>query len=251
MNQKETLKKLAFEIAQADRVLFFTGAGISTPSGIPDFRSPDGIWDQYDLYEYGTLWAFTNHPKKVWSFFRDLYHDFRDKKPNKAHKAIAKIQKLKKNGEVIVVTQNIDHFHQDVGTSNVFELHGTLKQLHCRECDYEEPFNEEKHLIKPYPECPTCSKPLKPKAILFGEGLDTAIFEKALEKARHSDIIIAVGTSLEVTPAHRIFLDPHDPEKALLNLTPTQFKSRIEYVVLDNVKNSLPTLLQYYKKEIS
>ena len=250
-----SISKLLEEIAQnvidANSMVVFTGAGISVPSGVPDFRSPGGIWEKYNPYEFSTR-AFKKKPEKVWEFIRDLYQNFGNPKPNPAHFAVTEIQKLKGIEKVPIVTQNIDGLHTKSGSKNVFEIHGNAEFLHCIKCGFEESLDVEKHLqTLPYPTCPKCGKPLKPKVVLFEELLDNRLFQRALRIAVKSDLVIGVGTSLGVFPAADILLaPPPKTKKVVFNLTSTYYDHLIHYKVKGDVVDTLPELVKEIKKKI-
>jgi NAD-dependent deacetylase len=247
----DIINTVAKHIKEADKVVFFTGAGISVHSGVPDFRSPGGLWDKYDPYEVSTLRAFKKKPAKVWEFFRDLYENFGDTKPNAAHFCITEIQELFGVDKIHIVTQNIDGLHTKSGSKNVYEVHGNAEQMHCIKCSFEEELNEEKHLkVLPYPECPECSKPLKPKVVLFEELLEPSIMRAAMRLAVKSDIVIGIATSLGVFPASDIVLaPPPSTKKAIFNLTSTYYDHLIHYRVKGDVIETLPWLVEALKKE--
>ena len=246
----QTIDTIAKHIIDAKNVIIFTGAGISVPSGVPDFRSPGGIWDKYDPYEVSSLKAFKRNPEKVWKFFRDLYANFGDTKPNVAHFSVTEIQEMFGEEKVHIVTQNIDGLHTKSGSKNVYEIHGNAELMHCIKCSYEENLNEEKHLkVLPYPECPKCGKPLKPKVVLFEELLDPSIMRAAMRIAVKSDIAIGIGTSLGVFPAADIVLAPPPAtKKAIFNLTPTYYDHLIHYRVRGDVVDTLPWLVEALEK---
>jgi NAD-dependent deacetylase len=238
------LTEVAQKAIRAEKILFYTGAGISVPSGIPDFRSPGGLWEKYDPFEYATLRAFKEQPSKVWEFLRDLYLSFGDKGPNPAHYALVEIEKILGTEKVFIATQNIDSLHQKAGSSNVFELHGSNDFMHCLKCSFVEKTLIDKHLTKfPYPVCPNCSYPLKPKVTFFDESLDLEIFSQAKKTASKSDLLIGAGSSLEVHPASSLFLSSNNT-KAHFNLTRTKYDCLIDYSILGDVEKTLPLFLK-------
>lgn len=247
----DIINSVAQLIKEADNVVIFTGAGISVPSGVPDFRSPGGLWDKYDPFEVSTLKAFKKKPEKVWEFFRDLYANFGDTIPNIAHYAVTEIQEMFGENKIHIVTQNIDSLHTKAGSKNVYEVHGTAELMHCIKCSFEEYLDEDKHLkALPYPECPKCGKPLKPKVVLFEELLDPSIMREALRIAVKSDIAIGIGTSLGVFPAADVMLaPPPSTKKAIFNLTPTYYDHLIHYRIRGDVIETLPWLVESLKKE--
>ena len=247
---EEIIEKIAQLVKEANSVIFFTGAGCSVHSGIPDFRSPGGIWERYSPLEVATLRAFRKRPERVWKFFKELYSTFGEVKPNLIHDSITEIQNLIGENKVFIATQNIDGLHQKSGSKNVFELHGTPDIMHCWKCSFEEEIDVDKHLNEiPYPTCPKCKKPLKPKVVLFEEPLDMAIFRPAMKIARESSISIGVATSLEVFPAADILLaPPPSTKKALFNLTPTYYDKLIHYVIRGDAIETLPQLVEFIKE---
>ena len=246
----DIIRTIAKHILKAETIIFFTGAGTSVHSGIPDFRSEGGLWEKYKPLEVATISAFRKNPEKVWEFFRIMYEEFQPVEPNAAHYAITEIQQLKGKDKVHIATQNIDGLHQKSGSTNVYELHGNLDLVHCIRCLYEEQMNYEKH-IEPekIPLCPKCENPLKPKVILFGETLDRDILNSALRVANRSDIAVGVATSLEVFPAADILLSPSPPtKKALFNLVPTLYNEQLDYYVEGDIIETLPILAKILKK---
>ncbi len=247
----EIINTVAQHIKEAENVVIFSGAGISVPSGVPDFRSPGGLWDKYDPFEISSLRAFKKKPDKVWEFFRELYENFGDTKPNVAHYSVTQIQEMFGVDKIHIVTQNIDGLHIKSGSKDVYEVHGNAEYMHCIKCGFEEGLNEDKHLkIRPYPKCPKCGKPLKPKVVLFEELLDPSIMSKAMRLAVKSDIAIGIGTSLGVFPAADIVLaPPPSTKKAIFNLTPTYYDHLIHYRVKGDVVETLPWLVEALKSE--
>jgi NAD-dependent deacetylase len=192
---KEILKK-------AENVVAFTGAGISTESGIPDFRSKGGLWEKYNPSEYATYDSFLAHPEKYWEMAKEVYQLLSKAKPNYAHIALAKLeredQKLK-----AVITQNIDYLHTMAGNSQVLELHGTYREARCLDCKHEysledlEEFLEQDEIP---PRCKECGGIIKDKAILFGEMLPDNIMNEAAPVLQNCDCLLVIGTSLMVPP---------------------------------------------------
>jgi NAD-dependent deacetylase len=193
-------------IKKADYAIALTGAGISTPSGIPDFRSSDnGLWTKYDPMQVASLSAFRFNPEKFFDWFRPLTQLILDAEPNPAHYSLADLESIGLLKSVI--TQNIDGLHQKAGTEEILEIHGTMKTLTCVGCYTRFPAHE---YIKPYlnqgemPRCNGCGSVLKPDAILFGEQLPQHIWAKAKNEVAQSDLMIVVGSSLEVVPVAKL-----------------------------------------------
>lgn len=190
-------------LRQAGNVVVLTGAGLSTPSGIPDFRSAnEGLWSQIDPMWVASIWAFHEKPERFYEWMRPLAQRILAALPNPAHLALAELERLGKIQAVI--TQNIDALHQRAGSLRVYELHGHLRSLTCLRCGFRsaaepflQPFVRENHL----PRCPACAAVLKPDAVLFGEPLPEEAILAAQEAALRCDVMLVAGSSLEVMPA--------------------------------------------------
>jgi NAD-dependent deacetylase len=179
--------------------LALTGAGISVESGIPDFRSPGGLWERYDIMEYGSLLSFRKDPEKVWTMLSEMYGTIAPAQANAAHLGLGRLERL---GYLhAIITQNIDNLHQEGGSRNVIEYHGNFKTLSCLSCraryDIEELLNQSDQ--RP-PKC-RCGEILKPDVILFGEAIPGEALRDAYELAASCRALLVVGTSASVTPA--------------------------------------------------
>ena len=177
-----------------------TGAGVSTESGIPDFRSARGIWRDVDPFEVASLDAFRRDPARVWSFYRERIHGLRGTEPNAAHRALAELGRL--GLCEAIVTQNVDGLHQRAGSANVLEVHGSLRTARCLACDRAEPIEAvlDQLELAPLPVCVACGAVLKPGVVLFGEALPAQALGLAFELARGAALLLVVGSSLEVWP---------------------------------------------------
>jgi NAD-dependent deacetylase len=174
-----------------------TGAGISTESGIPDFRSPNGIWARYDPMEYATISAFRRDPVKVWQFYSRRFDVLVRAEPNDGHRALAE---LERRGLVLaVVTQNVDGLHVQAGSREVIEVHGSIRTASCPACRTRLAFEEVLALL-PVPPCPECGEILKPDVVMFGELLPAGAIERAEALASRAGLLLVVGSSLEVHP---------------------------------------------------
>ena len=174
-----------------------TGAGVSTESGIPDFRSRTGIWARYDPMEYASITAFRRDPAKVWDFYSKRLAVLADAEPNAAHVALAD---LEAHGFVeAVVTQNIDRLHERAGSRAVVEVHGSIRTSSCRECGSRLRLDEVVRRL-PVPECHACGGVLKPDVVMFGELLPEQAIDDATALARRAALMLVVGSSLEVWP---------------------------------------------------
>lgn len=177
-----------------------TGAGVSTESGIPDFRSPTGIWAEFDPLEYASIDAFLADPVKVWRFYAPRFAVLTEAEPNRAHVAIAE---LEVRGLVeAVITQNIDLLHERAGSNNVVEVHGSIRTCVCLRCRVRRPLAEVVPLVEEHgaPPCPSCAAVLKPDVVFFGELLPERAIERAYELARRARLMLVVGSALEVYP---------------------------------------------------
>jgi NAD-dependent deacetylase len=201
-----------------------TGAGVSTESGIPDFRSATGIWAEIDPFEVASVQAFRRDPVRVWSFYRERIHLLRDAEPNAAHEALAE---LEQRGLVqAVVTQNIDTLHTRAGSRDVVEVHGSIRSAQCLRCLWTEPADAVLAQLEagPTPSCPQCGEVLKPGVVLFGEPLPAAAMERATLLARGARLVLVVGSSLEVWPVAGLPLEAR--AFAIVNRGPTALDER-------------------------
>jgi NAD-dependent deacetylase len=194
MHDAETLAGL---IAEQQPCVVLTGAGVSTESGIPDFRSPGGIWEKYDPFELASIDAWRRDPAKVWDFYAMRFDLLTTAEPNTAHRAIAALERA---GLVqAVVTQNIDTLHERAGSREVIEVHGSIRSSSCLACGHREPLARVLELL-PLPTCAECGAPLKPDVVMFGELLPEAAIDRATELARGAALLLVAGSSLEVWP---------------------------------------------------
>jgi NAD-dependent protein deacetylase/lipoamidase len=220
-------QRLAELIVERQPCAVLTGAGVSTESGIPDFRSASGIWAQYDPMEYATIAAFRRNPEKVWSFYSKRLGVLTEAEPNLAHVALAE---LERRGLIeAVVTQNVDRLHERAGSKNIVEVHGSLRTSSCLDCGHRESFDRVIELL-PVPHCERCGSVLKPDVVMFGELLPEAELDRAFELARRAGLFLVVGSSLEVYPVAGL------PEEALaagaalaiVNKGPTPYDPRAD-----------------------
>jgi len=207
-----------------------TGAGVSTESGIPDFRSPTGIWAEFDPAEYASLPAFRADPAKVWRFYKPRIAMLTDAEPNAAHYALAALERA---GLVeAVVTQNIDLLHERAGSRKLVEVHGSIRTATCPPCGSSYPLDAVVSMLDraDAPLCDSCGAILKPDVVFFGELLPADAIERAFELARRARLLLVVGSSLEVHPVAAL------PEEtliaggrvAIVNQGPTPYDRRAE-----------------------
>jgi NAD-dependent protein deacetylase/lipoamidase len=192
--------ELAALLRERRPCVVLTGAGVSTESGVPDFRSPTGIWSQFDPLEYGSIQAFRADPEKVWGFYAPRFAMLTEAKPNDAHRALAE---LERRGYVrAVVTQNIDLLHERAGSSDVVEVHGSIRTSSCARCGATYALAEVLPLLdgSGAPRCLACEAVLKPDVVFFGELLPEDAIGKATALAREARLMLVVGSTLEVQP---------------------------------------------------
>jgi NAD-dependent protein deacetylase/lipoamidase len=194
-------ERLAQLINESSCTVALTGAGISVPSGIPDFRTPgEGLWEKVDPMEVAHIDSFRRDPARFWSFYRPRLHSLRGIEPNPAHEALAE---LERRGLLeAVVTQNIDMLHVKAGSERVIEVHGSIHSLSCQSCDRSFPIAESDELFDPegVARCSGCEGLVKPDVVLFGELLPAAAMAEAEALAARADLMLCVGSSLEVYP---------------------------------------------------
>ncbi len=198
---EENFKKAVEIIKRAEYLVAFTGAGVSAESGVPTYRGPDGLWNKYDPEKTATLSAFKDDPDKFWNFIRDMAVAG-DISPNPAHQILADWEE--NNRLQAIITQNIDLLHQQAGSENVLELHGSLQRAHCQDCEqkYSWQWIENRLQKNRIPVCQNCgSKKIKPDVVFFGEMLPQDTIRAAEQEARKCDVMLVIGSSLAVHPA--------------------------------------------------
>ncbi|MDO5351041.1 MAG: NAD-dependent protein deacylase [Lachnospiraceae bacterium] len=226
MKPEEQLKQW---ILESDNIVFFGGAGVSTESGIPDFRSVDGLYNQEYKYPPETIIShsfYVRNPEEFYRFYKSRML-FPEAKPNRAHLALAKLEELGKLKAVI--TQNIDGLHQAAGSREVMELHGSVHRNYCSHCGK---FYDLAYVMKAdgAPKC-SCGGAIKPDVVLYEEGLDQHTINKSVQYIRHADMLIIGGTSLTVYPAAGL-IDYYSGQKlVLINKSVTPMDSRADLVI--------------------
>lgn len=246
MSNDQLIEKAADIIFQSKNVVVFTGAGISTESGIPDFRGKDGIWKKYDPYEFGSYEVYLNNSEKYWTMRKEFYSSISDVEPNAAHYAIADLEH-QYNKVFAVITQNIDHLHQMAGSSKVHELHGTYRTSRCLDCGkkftFEYILTELKNDKIPI-KC-DCGGLVKPNTILFGEPLPKKPFSDASKDIRKCDCFIVIGSTLLVNPAAGMPLlaAKYGAKVIIINMEPTRMDHVAEVVVQGKAGEILPAII--------
>nr|WP_300169012.1 NAD-dependent protein deacylase [uncultured Flavonifractor sp.] len=227
---EETYKQLQKWINESDNIVFFGGAGVSTESGIPDFRSVDGLYNQQYAYPPETILSHSFFEKNPEEFYR-FYHNkmlFPNAKPNAAHLKLAELERAGKLKAV--VTQNIDGLHQAAGSVNVYELHGSVHRNYCMKCRqfYDLDFMTKSEGV---PRCPVCGGMIKPDVVLYEESLDQETIEAAVLAISRADMLIIGGTSLAVYPAAGLVRYYRGNKLTLINKSPTPYDKEADLVI--------------------
>ncbi|MBE2268839.1 MAG: NAD-dependent deacylase [Anaerolinea sp.] len=250
----DPIETLAYLVAQSRSMIAFTGAGISTPSGIPDFRSPHcGLWEGVDPLEVASIYGFRQNPEAFYGWVSPLARVILNAKPNPAHEALARLEQM---GILkALITQNIDMLHGRAGNKTVHELHGHMREATCVSCftvyageAIIERFLEDRVL----PRCPKCGGVLKPNVILFGEQLPYRELQAAQEAARRTDLMLIVGSSLEVAPASDLPLIAlrAGAKLIIVNYETTFVDPKAACVVHGNCAEVLPAVLERLEKTV-
>ena len=239
-------------LSRAERAVVFTGAGISTESGIPDFRSPGGVWSKYRTVYYDEFMADPRARQEYWRQKCEGHREFADSQPNAGHRVIADWEA---RGLVRgVITQNIDGLHQIAGSQHVLELHGTARQVQCQDCGarYDAGPLVEKFLSTDrVPLCPSCTiGRLKHATVSFGQALPEAVLEEAALWSREADLMLALGSSLVVTPAADLpALTKHSGGRlVIINRDPTPLDGIADAVVHDAIGQALTAIDQHLSR---
>jgi NAD-dependent deacetylase len=230
---------LAELIAANQPCVALTGAGVSTESGIPDFRSAGGIWSEFDPYEVGSIDAFRRDPARVWEFYALRLGVLAGAQPNDAHRALVRLEAAGLLDAVI--TQNVDRLHAAAGSREVIEVHGSIERAECLACGTE--VSDVRSLL-PLPRCPRCGTVLKPGVVMFGELLPASAIERATELARSAALLLVIGSSLEVWPVAGLPEETlaHDGKLAIVNRDPTRYDARAALVVHGSAGETLRPL---------
>ncbi|MFA6947780.1 MAG: NAD-dependent protein deacylase [Eubacteriales bacterium] len=230
--------RLSGLVRDCGNIVFFGGAGVSTESGIPDFRSESGIYRRDASLSPEHLLShrcFTDETEVFYDYYKKNLV-FPDKKPNRAHYALAALEKCGKLRAV--VTQNIDGLHQDAGSANVIELHGTAKRNYCTVCRREYPLSFVLEAAG-VPLCPVCGAPVRPDVVLYDEALDGRMVDAAIRCISEAELLIIGGTSLAVYPAAGFIRYFHGRELVIINKTPTKFDASASLVLRGSIGETL------------
>ena len=232
----DKIKKLSEIIKNSNNIVFFGGAGVSTESGIPDFRSANGLWSEklkinLTPEQLVSHTMFIKYPKEFFKFYKEKLI-YPNAKPNAAHIALAKLEKM--GTHKAIVTQNIDGLHQLAGSKNVYELHGSVLRNYCMNCHA---FYDEKFILesKGIPTCPKCGGKVKPDVVLYEEGLDNDVITGAVRAISQTDTLIIGGTSLVVYPAAGLINYFRGKNLVLINKSSTSADNKANLVIHDSI----------------
>ena len=237
------LERAKTAIKAAHRIVFLGGAGVSTASGIPDFRSPQGIYNVHSKYgvPYEVMLShsyFIEHTDTFYDFYWSSMVN-KSAKPNAAHYALANYEKA--GHTIVILTQNIDGLHADAGSKRVFELHGSTRRYFCTGCQKFYSLDElEPHGV---PRCKECGAILKPDVVLYEEPLDETMLQEAVDELRYADVLIVGGTSLNVYPAAGLINYFGGSTRIIINKEPTGVDDTFDYVFHDDIGKILTELL--------
>ena len=238
---EDKIRELQEIIDNGKQIVFFTGAGVSTDSGIPDFRSQDGLYNQeydYPPEEIISHHFFEEDPEEFYRFYRNKML-YLDAEPNAVHKFIADCEKAHKS--LGVVTQNIDGLHQKAGSERVYELHGSVLRNYCTRCNKFFPAEYIKN-SQGIPVCDKCGAIVKPDVVLYEEGLSSAVLNGAVAAIQSADVLVVLGTSLVVYPAAGLLRYFGGKYLVLINRDATPYDSAADLVINDTFDNVFPKL---------
>lgn len=249
---EEKILRAAKMLVKAKQAIALTGAGVSTESGIPDFRGEGGIWEEYKPEIYGNIKAFIKDPTKFWEMAEKVAPNLFDADPNPGHEALALLEDL---GVLkATITQNIDELHQKAGSVLVYEVHGNINRFTCFGCraSYNKDqilrkLKKEKHYP---PQCDMCSAPLKPSVVLFGESLPTFEIYQSQALSERADVMLIAGSSLSVAPVSDLpLLTLREGGKLIIiNDRPTHMDDKAEIVIRNKTGTVLPLIAQKVKE---
>jgi len=232
-------------VAESNNIVFFGGAGTSTESSIPDFRSETGLYRTAHGYSYPpeeilSRPFFMNHVEEFYKFYREKMI-YKDAKPNRAHYALAELERRGKLKAVI--TQNVDGLHQLAGSKTVLELHGSMHRNYCLKCDKIYDLDYIINSKEIVPTCSSCGGTVRPDVVLYGERLDTGVLYEAISYISKADILIVGGTSLVVNPAAGLVTYYKGNKLVLINKQPTPYDKKANLVINDSIGKVLESIL--------
>ncbi|ACB83750.1 SIR2 family NAD-dependent protein deacylase [Natranaerobius thermophilus] len=251
MADNKKFQDLKEKLLSSEEPYVLTGAGISTESGIPDFRGKDGLWTKIDPMQYSTREVLMSVPEKFYEYGFERFKQLANKEPNQGHKILAD---LEKHGVISgIVTQNIDGLHQKAGSKQVFEVHGNTRKCYCLGCNQEYPFQELSDQLekeqKDVPKCKECGGMLRPDIILFGDQMPDLFFKVTTVLKQRCDFLLVIGTSLQVYPVAA--LAELGIPMGIINLEETPFDRQAEVVIQGKCGETLSQLWDHMKDELS
>lgn len=249
---QEKYRQVASWLKEAKFSIALTGAGISVPSGIPDFRSPGGLWSKFDPWEVCSDYALKFNPKGVWEFLLEAVILFKKAKPNPAHFSLAKLEE--KGLLRAIITQNIDGLHQLAGSKEVIEFHGGVNKFYCNLCGLEYPKEKAWQLTKqdiPWL-CDKCQGVIRPDVVFFGEAIPTKALYLSQDLSRKADLIMVIGTSGEVAPANTLpsLVKAQGGKVVEINLGPTSYEGVSDLKLEVGAEIALPAILEELEKGV-
>lgn len=247
----DAIRTAAHLIYGSQKIVVFTGAGTSTESGIQDFRSPGGIWSQYnpDDFTYQRFRSHEKYRKLYWEYDRARYHAMKNASPNAAHMAAVD---LEKSGRLLaLITQNVDGLHQKAGNSpeKIYELHGTVREVSCLDCHTRWPREEITDMMDregiEVPYCVHCGGPLKCATIAFGQSLPEGILEESFTHARSCDLFLTIGSSLVVQPANFLPVEAKSAGARLIlvNLSSTPYDHLMDVIIAEKAGTAMDAIM--------
>ncbi len=246
---ERAIRRAAELVGESSTIVVFTGAGVSTESGIPDFRSPGGIWSKYQPVEFGEFLAKREARERYWIRSRETYPSLAEAQPNPAHLAIVELERMGKLD--CVITQNIDGLHQKAGNSpeKVIELHGNTHWVECLNCNHWSPRSKWQKVLElgvAVPECPDCGGMLKVHTVSFGQPMPEQQTREAERRSRRCDLFIVVGSSLVVYPAAQIpaLAVNSGARLVMVNLTRTHMDDHADAVIREKAGPALTLVLE-------
>ena len=233
-----SIKLLKSILSKSEHLVFLTGAGISKGSGIPTFRGYEGLWKTYDPMKLASVSAFIENPSLVWEFYAYRQKLISECHPNGAHIAISSIQQQKRNSWVL--TQNVDNLHERAGSNNIIKLHGNIFKVYCIHCGYYGNMGRD---VPPL--CPNCNNVLKPGVVLFEETLPQKEWTKAIELLSSCDLMLIIGTSLNVSPANTLPLYAKGNNAILveINTETTELTKLMDFSLQGTASQIMPKIM--------
>lgn len=253
-SEEQKINEISKLLLNSSSTIALTGAGISTNSGIPEFRGKEGIWKKYSIKKFGTFESFQRDPMKFWKMAKKIAPKLFTAEPNPGHYALAELEKM--NIIKGIITQNIDQLHQKAGTIIVYEIHGNINSCICLNCKASYTRQQcikiqKKENLFP-PRCGICSSPLKPSVIIFGERLPTFEFFKSQQLAKKADLLLIAGSSLTVNPVANLPLYTlnNGGKLIIINDQPTYLDKKAEIVIQNKTEIILPLIVEQIKKRV-